>query len=126
MTDKTGARAQYTDEGPEDLILAVTPVHKRAFGTAVGLTLGGLVFLATVYATLRGNAPEELSLLSNYFLGYTVSWSGAVIGFAWGVFTFSVAGWFCAYVRNLTIAASVWIVLTRAELEASRDFLDHI
>ncbi len=126
MTDKTGTTTYDANEEPQNLTLAVTPVHKRAFGTAVGLTLGGLVFLATGYATLLGDPPDELSLLSSYFPGYTVSWSGAVIGYAWGVFAFFVAGWCCAFVRNFTIVASVWIVRTRAKLEASRDFLDHI
>ena len=76
--------------------------------------------------TLLESPPDELSLLSNYFPGYTVSWSGAVIGFAWAAFAFFVAGWCCAFVRNFTIVASVWLVRTRAELVAARDFLDHI
>jgi hypothetical protein len=37
-----------------------------------------------------------------------------------------VAGWFTAFVRNFVMAAMVWMARTRAELSATRDFLDHI
>jgi len=93
---------------------------------AVGLVAGAAVFLVTAYSTVRGDPPRFTSLLSNYFPGYTVSWVGAVIGFAWVSFSFFVAGWFCAFVRNLSLTTSIWLARTRAELLAARDFLDHI
>ena len=36
------------------------------------------------------------------------------------------AGWFVAFVRNLVMAVSLFILQTRAELDDTRDFLDHI
>lgn len=114
------------DELPEDIALAFAPMHKAAFGTAVGFSLGALVFVVTAYATLRGGAPDVLYLLANYFPGYTVSWLGAVIGFVWALFAFFVAGWFTAFARNFVLIASIWITRTRQELSATRDFLDHI
>jgi hypothetical protein len=113
-------------ELPGDLRLAFAPLHKRAFGTAVGAAAGGGLFLVTAYAVLRGNPPDVLYLLANYFPGYTVSWVGALIGLAWAGFAFFVAGWFCAFMRNLVLGASIWLARTRAELTATRDFLDHI
>ena len=106
--------------------MAFAPLHKRAFGTAVGLVIGSLLFLVTVLATIVPDPPGFLYLLANYFPGYTVSPKGALIGFAWASFAFFVAGWFTAFVRNFVMAAMVWIVRTRAELMATRDFLDHI
>ena len=111
---------------PDELALAFAPLHKRAFGTAVGLVIGTALLLVTAYATVVPDPPRFLYLLSNYFPGYTVSWTGALIGAAQAAFAFFVAGWFAAFVRNFVLAASVWFARTRAELAATRDFLDHI
>jgi hypothetical protein len=120
------AHALEGDETSAELALAFAPLHKRAFGTALGLNAGTLVFVVTVFGTVIPEPPSFLYLLANYFPGYTVSWMGAVIGFAWASFSFFVAGWFAAFVRNFFLAANIWIVRTRAELAATRDFLDHI
>jgi hypothetical protein len=115
------------DELPLPVTLAFAPVHKRAFGMATGVTAGLLVFAVTVMETLRNPVvPSPLRLLSEYFAGYTVSWAGAFIGLAWGLATGFVMGWFVAFCRNLVVAASIFWIRTRAELQANRDFLDHI
>jgi hypothetical protein len=50
---------------------------------------------------------------------------GVLIG-AWGLFIGFVAGWFFAFCRNFSIAVSVFVFRLKAELNQSRDFLDHI
>ncbi len=115
------------DPLPEELILAFAPLHKRAFGTAVGLALGFAVFLLTAFhLVLRPQEPIDISLLANYFYGYTVSWPGALIAFFWGFFAGFVAGWFTAFCRNLMLATWIFIGRAKADLRATRDFLDHI
>jgi hypothetical protein len=115
------------DALPVDLQLAFVPLHKRALGMAVGTATGLVCFLLTAVALLRPTPPEfNLALLAEYFYGYTVSWTGAFVALAWGFVAGFTAGWFLAFVRNLVIAASLWLTRTRAELAASRDFLDHI
>ncbi|MFQ5678559.1 MAG: hypothetical protein ACE5HP_03785 [Gemmatimonadota bacterium] len=112
---------------PARVALAFAPVHKRVLGIAVGAVSGLAVAGLTVFhlTVLRGD-PTGIQLLSQYFYGYEVSWSGAVIGGLWGFFAGFVAGWFAAFCRNLALAASIFLTRTRAELEATRDFLDHI
>lgn len=110
-----------------ELALAFAPVHKRAFGIAVGLAAGLALFLITATsALLELSGADDLGLLAQYFAGYSVSLPGALIGAAWGAFVGFVAGWFIAFVRNLVIATWIFAVRTRAELRATRDFLDHI
>ncbi len=112
---------------PDDLQLAFLPLHKRALGMAIGAAAGLVCFLLTAVALLRPTPPEfNLMLLAEYFYGYTVSWPGAFVGLAWGFVAGFTAGWFLAFARNFAIAASLWLTRTRAELAASRDFLDHI
>ncbi|HEY0972502.1 MAG TPA: hypothetical protein VGE02_16145 [Gemmatimonadales bacterium] len=109
------------------LLLAFAPVHKHALGVAVGSVAGLLVFAATAVRLLVG--PEgrtDLALLSQYFAGYSESWGGAFVGLGWGFVVGFVAGWFAAFVRNLVMAVWLLVVRTRADLAATRDFLDHI
>ncbi len=109
------------------LVLAFAPVHKAALGGAVGITLGALVLTLTAYHLLAQPEPApDLRLLNQYFFGYAVSWPGAFIGGFWAAVVGYVAGWFLAFLRNLSAATILFMIRTRAELEQTRDFLDHI
>jgi hypothetical protein len=109
------------------LALAFAPLHKRALGIALGSAIGLLVFALTLLQLAVGtDGNPNLGLLAEYFYGYSVSVRGAFIGLLWGFFTGFVAGWFVAFTRNFIIAASIFITRTRAELQATRDFLDHV
>lgn len=107
------------------LELAFAPLHKRAFGIAIGTVAAGLVAVLTAFHWLV--EPEvNLGLLSNYFYGYRVSPLGVLIGGFWAFLSGFVMGWFVAFCRNLVIAVSVFLTRTRAELRQTREFLDHI
>ncbi len=112
---------------PARLLLAVAPLHKRALGIAVGTVCGLIVALVTVFHVLvRPSPAPDPALLKEYFYGYEVSWVGALVGAWWGFFVGFVGGWFLAFTRNFAIAVSLFITRTRAQLEETRDFLDHI
>jgi hypothetical protein len=111
----------------ESLPAAFLPLHKRAFGTATGTAAAIVVFLVTAVYLVRGSPPDlHLGLLSQYFAGYTETWSGALVGAAWAGFVGFVMGWFVAFARNMLLAIMLVVVRTRAELSQTRDFLDHI
>ncbi len=116
----------------EAIAFAFAPLHKRRFGISVGVATGLLVLLLTVVDLLveGGGVPTDptfsLDLLGAYFAGYSVTWTGALIGFGWGFVVGAVAGWFLAFIRNVVIATQVFLIRTRAELARTRDFLDHI
>ncbi|HEX6559882.1 MAG TPA: hypothetical protein VF021_10480 [Longimicrobiales bacterium] len=111
----------------DQLALAFAPLHKRAFGTAIGLAAAiVIVVLTLVHVLLRPEPAPNLWLLRYYFYGYTVSWTGALVGAFWGFVAGFVAGWFLAFCRNFVVAVSVFLTRARAELQQTRDFLDHI
>lgn len=115
--------------GTSEIILhmAFAPLHKRALGMAVGSVTGLVIFAITMVHVIVQPVPApNLSLLAEYFYGYTETLGGAFVGLAWGFFVGFVGGWFLAFCRNLALATSIFITRTRAELHASRDFLDHI
>lgn len=109
------------------LELAFAPLHKRAFGVAVGTAAGlGVFALTAFHLIVQPQEAANIGLLSQYFYGYTVTGPGAVVGGLWGFFTGYVAGWFVAFCRNLMMGIMLFIGRTRSELEETRDFLDHI
>jgi hypothetical protein len=77
---------------------AFSPVHKAALGVAFGLTCSAAVVLATVVQWLA--SPDDgmpLLLLNQFFYGYSISWSGAIVGGFWAFVGGFVAGWFLAF-----------------------------
>jgi ABC-type dipeptide/oligopeptide/nickel transport system permease subunit len=42
----------------------------------------------------------HLQLLDNYFIGYSVTWTGAVIGFFYGALSGAIIGWTIGKVYN--------------------------
>lgn len=111
----------------EELLLAFAPLHKAAFGVATGIASGVLMFAGTAMVILRDAQDVlNLNLLATYLRGYSMTWKGALIGAAWATFAGFVFGWFTAFVRNLVLAISLFMLRTRAELAQTRDFLDHI
>lgn len=114
-------------ELPTPIQLAFAPLHKAALGVACGVAFGAAIcFVTLVGVVLKAPPDSPLRLLSEYFAGYSVTPVGALIGLAWGFVTGFVTGWFIAFMRNFTLAASVFWIRTRAEMRATRDFLDHI
>jgi hypothetical protein len=126
------SRAPAAPEGADldsELELAFAPLHKRAFGLAIGAALGLLILAVTWVHLLLAPADLEgpnLWLLGHFFYGYRVTPAGSLVGLAWGGFVGFVAGWFFAFCRNLVIATSIFVTRARAELLETRDFLDHI
>jgi hypothetical protein len=116
-----------TQSVEEQLALAFAPLHKRAFGTAIGLASAVVIIMMTLaHVILRPDPAPDIGLLRFYFYGYSVSWLGALIGGFWAFVAGFVAGWFVAFCRNFVVAISVFLTRARAELMQTRDFLDHI
>lgn len=109
------------------MLFAFAPLHKRAFGVATGLAGAVLMTFLTLAGLLMPGASEfPLYLLEQYLTGYTVTWPGVFVGAAWGFVVAFVAGWFAAFCRNFALAIIAFTIRTRAELDSTREFLDHI
>ena len=117
------------DESPviSAMLYAFAPLHKGAFGTAVGVAGALLMAALTLAGVLLPGAREfPLWLLGQYFQGYSVTLPGVFVGSLWGFVVAFIAGWFAAFCRNLALAVSAFVIRTRAELDSTREFLDHI
>ncbi|MBI4516663.1 MAG: NAD(P)/FAD-dependent oxidoreductase [Deltaproteobacteria bacterium] len=114
---------------PEEMIeAAFARLDPVALGGAVGLVAGVGLFLATAFLLLKGGpvVGPNLRLLGQFFLGFSVTWSGAVIGaLEAGAGGFAL-GYLIAGLRNLGFTAYAYLVRRRAALEAQRNLLDQV
>ncbi len=72
------------EEG-QNLNAAILRLNGRAWGIALGLLLGGGLFLATIVLVIKGgqDVGQHLSLLSVFFPGSRVTVLGSLIGFVY-------------------------------------------
>ena len=78
------------DDELEELVRTrVLRTNAPSLALAVGLVAGALLFVATNWLVLKGGDPvgPHLGLLSQYFIGYQVSFRGSLIGFAYAFVT---------------------------------------
>jgi protoporphyrinogen oxidase len=124
--------AEYLEKGSLDLLddpllRPFARLHKRAFGIAVGSTLGLGLFLLTLAALARGGetAGPTLALLGQYFIGYSLSVTGSLIGLGYGFASGFISGWLFALVRNFLALIQFNSLRTREDRIHLRDFLDY-
>lgn len=81
-SDPTRPQEGGTGE-PNDINVAILRLNARAWGIALGLLLGGGLFVATIFLVIKGgpDVGQHLSLISVFFPGYSVTLAGSVIGF---------------------------------------------
>ena len=81
---------------------AVARLRASVMAVVFGLVGGSGMFVATAWLLIQGgeSVGAHLSLLNNYFLGYSVTWTGSVIGFLYGGLSGGVVGWAVAWIYN--------------------------
>jgi hypothetical protein len=86
----------------ERLFSGVLWLNAKVFGLTLGLVFGLALFLATNWLVIKGGKPvgPHLALLSQYFIGYRVSFLGSVIGFFYGFAVGTLCGSFIGWLYN--------------------------
>jgi ABC-type dipeptide/oligopeptide/nickel transport system permease subunit len=104
-----GKRSETETPGKERLFSGILWLNAKAMGLALGLICALIIFIATNWLVLKGGNPvgPNLQLLSQYFIGYRVSFMGSLIGsaygFALGTLCGALIGWLynkVAYLRS--------------------------
>ena len=110
------------------LLKAFTRLDKTALGVAVGAICALTVWGATTLLVAKGGREvgPTLALLGQYFVGYTVTPSGSVVGALYGFLTGFLLGWTAAAIRNAIIAIYVHIVVFRATFAKAQTFMDDL
>ena len=89
-------------EEEEKLFRGVLFLNAKVFGLALGLLCGLAIFVATNWLVIKGGKQvgPHLRLLSQYFIGYRVSFLGSFIGFAYGFAVGTMSGALIGWIYN--------------------------
>ena len=101
MSDQEQNQAEWAE-----INRAIARLRASVMATVFGLTAGTGLFVATLWLVVQGgqNGREigpTLSLLNNYFPGYTVTYGGSIVGFFYAAFTGAALGWVVTMLYNL-------------------------
>ncbi|MCR8915758.1 hypothetical protein FDP08_03735 [Marinobacter panjinensis] len=92
---------------------AIARLRASVMAVTFGIAGGLILFMATAWLLIIGPTGESehvgptLGLLSNFFPGYSVTWSGAVVGLFYGALSGAVAGFVLAFIYNLIVGLRV-------------------
>lgn len=96
----------------EKLFSGIVLLNARILGLVLGLVLGLAVFIVTNWLILKGGhitpsgdyvVGPHLQLLSQFFIGYKVSFLGSIIGFAYGFAVGTFCGALIGWIYNLFV-----------------------
>ena len=100
------ARRNMKDDGEIDEISrAVVKIQAGVLAVTCALIGGIGLFVMTVWLLLKGgpNVGTHLQLLGQYFIGYSVTWKGSVVGFFYGALTGGAVGWALSQIYNAVV-----------------------
>ncbi len=116
MPDKTEFKSavHITDAvliGEEDfeeeqlLEQAVLHLNGNILGIVFGTVTGLIILVATNWLVIKGgeNVGTHLGLLSNFFIGYSVTFVGSLIGAIYGFLTGYIFGFLAAWIYNRVV-----------------------
>ncbi len=96
-----------TPLSPEDkLFSGVLLLNAKVVGLAMGLILALGIFVATNWLIIKGGerVGPHLILLSQYFIGYKVTFMGSLIGAAYGFALGTICGALMGWIYNKIVA----------------------
>jgi hypothetical protein len=93
----------------DDLFDDIVRFNIKIFGLVLGLLFGLAIFVATNWLVLKGGYTDSygryivgphLQLLSQFFIGYQVSFLGSIVGFVYGFAVGTICGAIIGWIYN--------------------------
>ncbi len=78
-------------------------LNVKALAATCGILCGLALALLTWWYVIRGYDPTVLDEIGNVYLGYSVSWTGGLVGLVYGLIDGAIAGALVAWVYNLFV-----------------------
>ncbi len=93
----------------QELALVTRAIARMRAGVAAIVTAmiaGFSLFAATLWLVIKGGPTvgPTLGLLSQYYPGYSVTWTGSLVGLFYGALTGAAVGWCVAWLYNILAA----------------------
>ena len=97
-----------SDDRSEVILTRLAHFNAKVHGLVCGILLGGVIFVATNWLVVKGGSVvgPHLALLSQFLIGYRVTFVGSLIGLAYGFVGGAIAGYVLARLYN-------WFALIR-------------
>ena len=88
------------------LVSGILRLNAKILGLVLGLIFGLIIFIATNWLVIKGGDPvgPHLQLLSQYFIGYRVTFFGSLIGFAYGLAIGTCSGTLIGWIYNKIVS----------------------
>ena len=89
----------------DEIEFKLVRIQAGILAAVMGIVAGLGLFAMTIWLVVKGGpAPgPHLSLLGQYFPGYSVTWLGAVVGLGYGLISGAVSGWVIGLIYNLIV-----------------------
>ena len=86
----------------DEVSRAIVRLHAGVLALVCALIGGVGLFTVTAWLLLKGgtHVGAHLQLLGQFFIGYSVTWQGSVIGFVYGALMGSIVGWTVSIIYN--------------------------
>ena len=99
-----------------------------SLGMSLGTVLGIGLLLATLFMIVTGGdaSGKTLTLLAQFYPGYSVTAVGGFVGLGYGILTGFALGWGYALLRNAITALYLVSLHRTAQQSAMRQFFEHI
>ena len=117
----------FSDETDKLIVESLAKIDGLALGVSLGTLCGVSILIATNILILKGGdvIGPNLALLSQYFVGFEVSFTGSVIGLVYGLITGFVIGWLIAFLRNIVVTVYVHLFRLKGSITAVNDYIDN-
>ena len=103
-------KEHFSDDEWKIIGRAIARLRASVMAVTFGIIGGLVLFMATAWLLIIGptggseHVGPTLGLLSNFFPGYSVTWSGSVVGLFYGALSGAVACFLLAFIYNLIVA----------------------
>jgi hypothetical protein len=99
---RVNGKNQFKEADEDKIFRGVLWLNAKAFGLVLGLLFALAIFVATNWLVIKGGevVGPHLRLLSQYFIGYRVSFLGSLIGAAYGFALGTLCGAFMGWTYN--------------------------
>jgi hypothetical protein len=80
----------------------VLRLNVKILGLVLAFLFGSVIFIATNWLIIKGGKPvgPHLQLLGQYFIGYSVTFGGSLIGFIYGAVLGGIFGILLGWIYN--------------------------
>ena len=100
------SKGNVPDTDEKRLLSGVLWLNVKVLGLVLGILFGLTIFIATNWLILKGgrDVGSHLRLLSQYFIGYRVTFPGSLVGFAYGFAVGTLSGALIGWIYNRIVA----------------------